>query len=107
METKEKKVYQAMLVVCALIIGLLMICVDVNARKADKHEQELAQKEHYYELGNALENYILDVVFETDILDDISEEESEYLEYLIDEGMIGTYYIKLIELCEKYYGNKD
>ena len=105
METKEKKVYQAMLVVCALIIGLLMICVDVNARKVEKTQKEITENV-YYKMGNDLENYILDVVFETDIFDDITEEEQKHLDELWDEKDPGLYYIELIKLCEKYYGDK-
>ena len=103
---KEAKGYQIALFVCAIVMALLMICIDINAKKADKYEDLLSQKEYYYELGNDLENYVLDVVFETDIFEDITEEESEYLEYLMDEGMIGLYYIELIRLMGKYYGEE-
>lgn len=105
METKEKKVYQAMLVLCALIIGLLMICVDVNARKVEKTQKEITENV-YYKMGNDLENYVIDVVFETDIFDDITEEEQKHLDELWDEKDPGLYYIELIKLCEKYYGDK-
>lgn len=105
METKEKKVYQAMLVVCALIIGLLMICVDVNARKVEETQKEITENV-YYKMGNDLENYVIDVVFETDIFDDITEDEQKYLDELWDEKDPGLYYIELIKLCEKYYGDK-
>lgn len=105
METKEKKVYQAMLVVCALIIGLLMICVDVNARKVEETQKEITENV-YYKMGNDLENYVIDVVFETDIFDDITEDEQKHLDELWDEKDPGLYYIELIKLCEKYYGDK-
>lgn len=105
METKEKKVYQAMLVLCSLIIGLLMICADVNARKAEKAQKEITENV-YYKMGNDLENYVLDVVFETDIFDDITEDEQKHLDELWDEKDPGLYYIELIKLCEKYYGDK-
>ena len=100
---KERKVYQIIIIVCALIIGALTCYVDHTIKK---YESTITQKEYYYEMGNDLENYILDVVFETDIFDDISEEESEWLEYLIDDGEIGRYYIELITLCERCYGKK-
>ena len=100
---KQAKGYQIALFVCAIVMALLMICIDINAKKANEYEDLLSQKEYYYELGNDLENYVLDVVFETDILDDITEEESEQLEHFIDEGMIGLYYIELIKLMGKYY----
>lgn len=102
---KTLKVYQIILAVCGLIMGLLMIGVDFKARQLQSCEEKMLQKEDYYEMGNDLENYILDVVFETDIFDDITEEESEWLEYLIDDGEIGRYYIELIYLTGKYYGN--
>jgi len=105
METKEEKVYQIMLVVCALIIGLLMICVDVNARKVEKTQKEITENV-YYKMGNDLENYVIDVVFETDIFDDITEDEQKYLDDIWDEKDPGLYYIELIKLCEKYYGDK-
>lgn len=105
---KETKGYQIALFVSAIIMALLMICIDINARKADKYEDLLSQKEQYYEMGNDLENYILDVVFETDIFDDITKEEQEYLDYLYDEKKeIGLYYIELVRLMGKYYGNKE
>ena len=85
-----------------------MICIDINARKADKYEDLLSQKEQYYEIGNDLENYVLDVVFETDLFDEITEEEQQYLNHLYDEKKeIGLYYIELVRLMGKYYGNKE
>lgn len=102
---KEIKVYQVILVVCAVIMSLLMISVDIKARKVEKYEEKLMLEEDYFKMGDDLETYILDVVYETDIFDDINEEESEWLEYLIDEGEIGRYYIELIYLTGKYYGN--
>ena len=106
MKTKEKKVYQIILVVCVLIMGLLMIDVDAQAKRADKVEEEISQKEVYYKMGNDLENYVIDVVFETDLFDDITEDEQKYLDELWDEENPGLYYIELIRLCEKYYGDK-
>ena len=108
METTGKKVYQIALFICAIIMGLLMIGIDVNAKKVNKYEDLLSQKEEYYQMGNQLENYILDVVFETDLFDDITKEEQEYLDYLYDEEKeIGLYYIELIRLMGKYYGDKE
>lgn len=105
---KETKGYQIALFVSAIIMALLMICIDINAKRADKYEDLLSQKEHYYELGNDLENYVLDVVFETDLFDDITKEEQKYLDYFYDEAKeIGLYYIELIRLMGKYYGNKE
>lgn len=105
---KEAKGYQIALFVCAIIMALLMICIDINAIKADKYEDLLSQKEQYYEMGNDLENYVLDVVFETDLFDEITEEEQQYLNYLYDEKKeIGLYYIELVRLMGKYYGSKE
>lgn len=103
MKTKERKIYLIVLVICSLIIGALMCYVDSLNKKIDSMQQPCVT----CEIGNDLENYILDVVFETDLFEDINEEESEWLEYLIDEGEIGRYYIELVILCEKYYGNKE
>ena len=94
------------LAIFGIIIALLMCMIDVNARKAEKYEETLNQREYYYELGNDLENYYLDVILETDIFDDINEEEREWLDYLDDEGERARYYIELITLCEKYYGKQ-
>lgn len=101
METKEKKVYQIVLVVCSLLIGALMAYVDSLNRKIDSMQQPCET----CEIGNDVENWILDVVYETDLFEDITPEEQELLDFYEKESL-GRYYVELIMLYQKYYGDK-
>lgn len=107
MTEKEVKIAKWALGICSVLFGLLCVDIDSQATKVKECEDTISYMEHYYKIGNDLENYVLDVVFETDIFDDITEEEQEMLDQLYNDDNVGLYYIKLIELCEKYYGNKE
>lgn len=91
------------LAIFGCIIASLMCMIDANARKAEKLEKQLDSKEFYYEIGNDLENWVFDVIYETDLMDDITEDEKKYLDELWDEENYSRYYIELVILYGKYY----
>lgn len=101
METKERKIYHIILVVCSLFIGTLMAYADNLNKKIDSMQQPCVT----CEIGNDVENWVLDVVYETDIFDKITEEEREFL-HEMEEESLGLYYIHLIKLYGKYYSEE-
>ena len=103
MESKEKKVYQIILVVCAIIMGLLACKVDSAIKSSDRTHEIMEARAPMYELGEDVENWILDVVYETDLWDDITPEEKKYLDEMETEWY-SRYCIELILLYQKYYG---
>lgn len=75
-------------VVFLILILFVSICVMAD----DTHQK----------IGEGIENYVLDVILETDIMDIISDEESRCLESMWDETNPVGYYIYLIQLYGKY-----
>ena len=99
---KEIKVYQVIVFCCGLLLGILMAYASSLNNKIDKLEKT-SYDSTTYEIGNDVDNFILDVVYETDLFDDITEEEQKYLDEL-EESWYGRYCIELIMLYQKYYG---
>lgn len=100
MDNKEKKVYHIIMVVLAIFLGFSFCSADNTIKKCD---EKIANMQDSYQMGQDLENFILDVVYETDIFNDISPEEQQYLDEL-EEQSYGRYCIQLIILYQKYYG---
>lgn len=96
---KQNTFYEA--IIAVLILGMGLLCGRISAQ-----DKKIADHEVCCAMAESLENYVIDVVFETDIFDDITVEEQAWLDELWDEKNPGPYYIRLIELCEKYYGEK-
>lgn len=103
MDTKDMRFYTILLIVLAVTIGILCCTVDHYIKKSAEIPESAL---YYYTLGSELENYILDVVDETDIFDDITSAEEAELDDVYDDFYTAAYYIRLIRLCEKYYGEK-
>ena len=101
---KELKVYQVILFCCGLLLGTLMAYASNLNNKIEKLE-EASCDSVTCEIGNDVENFILDVVYETDLFYEITEEEQKYLDEL-EEDWYGRYCIELIMLYQKYYGDK-
>lgn len=99
MKLSEKKVYQVILVLCSIAIGLLSCSVDHTITKCDA---KVASMQEHYDIGVEVENYIIDVIYETDLLEDITEEERSYLEELEDTDL-PRYCVELIAIYGKYY----
>jgi hypothetical protein len=99
---KEIRIYRIILVVMSVVIAGLMCLVDHTNRKCD--ERIKLYEEKSFEL-NEMENWVLDVVYETDLFEDIIPEEQKYLDELEKESL-GRYYVELILLYQKYYGDK-
>lgn len=98
---KQIKVYQIILVICALFIGTLMCYADSLNRKIDSMQQPCET----CEIGVNIENFILDVIYETDLFEEITTEESKYLQDL-EEDEYPRYCIELLVLYGKYYGGR-
>lgn len=95
-------IYRMAIAVCALAI--VLFCGRTSAQTR-AYEKELARHEICCNMAESLEAYVLDVVFETDIFDDITSEEQEWLDEIWDDENPGPYYVELIRLYGKYYGN--
>lgn len=98
---KVIRVYQIILVVCSLFIGTLMCYADSLNKKIDSFEKDST----VCEIGVQVENYILDVIYETDLFDEITDEERDYL-YELEEKDYPRYCVELLVLYGKYYGDK-
>lgn len=55
------------------------------------------------QISRDIENYILDVIYETDLFDLITDDERLRLDSLYDELRPASYYIELLMLYGKYY----